>query len=92
MSKEVWTTCSTHHFYYQSTTRRVGKQACLVSIRTSRLNLDASCNENGPNLSSNPTPCFLVQIIVKCSKLMMMEARALLDFGTSTCYMDKELV
>jgi hypothetical protein len=57
-----------------------------------RLNLDASCNENGPNLSLDPTPYFLVPIIVKCNKLVTMEAQTLFDFGASTCFMDKELV
>jgi hypothetical protein len=56
-----------------------------------RLDLDASCNENGPNLFSNPTPYFLVLIIIKCSKLVMIEAQTLLDFGGLTCFMDKEL-
>jgi hypothetical protein len=57
-----------------------------------RLNLDASCNDNGPILSLSPMPCFLVPIIVKYSKLVTMEAQTLLNFGASTCFMDKELV
>ncbi len=57
-----------------------------------RLDLDASCNENGPILSSYPTQCFLVTIIVKCRKFMMMEAQTLIDFGAPTCFMDKKLV
>ncbi len=57
-----------------------------------RLDLDGSCNENGPNLSSDPTQCFLVPIIVKCSKFVTIEAQALIDFGTSTCFMNKELM
>jgi len=67
------------HLCYQPTTIGVGKPTCLVSIGTTRLDLDASCSENGPNLSLDPTPCFLVPIIVKCSKLVIMEAQALLD-------------
>jgi len=35
---------------------------------------------------------FLVPIIIKCNKLVMMEALTFLDFGTSTWFMDKELV
>jgi len=81
-----------HHLCYQSTTIRVGKKTCLISIGSMRLDLDASCNENGLNIYLNPTPCFLVLIIVKCSKLMTMEAQALFDYGTSTCFMDKKLV
>ncbi len=56
------------------------------------MDLDGSCNEDGPNLSLDPTPCFLVPMIVKCSKLVTMEAQTLFDCGTSTCFMDKELV
>jgi hypothetical protein len=59
---------------------------------TTKLDLNASCNENGPNLSSNLMPCFLVPIIVKCGKLMTMEAQTLHDYGTSTCFIDKKLV
>jgi hypothetical protein len=61
-------------------------------IKDRKVDLDASCDENGPNLSSDPTPCFLVIIIIKCSKLVMMEAQTFFDFGASTCFMDKELV
>jgi hypothetical protein len=63
-----------------------------ISIRTVRLDLNASCNENGPGLSLDPIPCFLILIIVKCNKLMMMEAQTLLDSNTSTCFMDEELM
>ncbi len=92
MSKEAWSTCSMCHLYYQSTTRGVGKWTFLVSKRTTRPDLDASCNENGFSLSLDPTPCFLVPIIVKCSKLITMEAQAFHDYGASTCFIDKELV
>jgi hypothetical protein len=81
-----------HHLCYQSTTKRVGKWACPISIGTTRLDLDASCNENGPNLYWNPTPCFLVLITIKCRKLVTMEAQALINYGASTCFMDKGLV
>jgi hypothetical protein len=57
-----------------------------------RLNLDASCNENGPILSLDLMPCVLVLIIVKSSKLVTMEAQTFLNSGASTCIMDKELV
>jgi hypothetical protein len=40
----------------------------------------------------NPTPCFLVPTIVKCNKLVMMEAQTLLYSYTSACLMDNELV
>jgi hypothetical protein len=53
---------------------------------------DASCNENGPNVFSNPAPCFLIPIIIKCNKLVIIEAQTFLDSNTLTCFMDKELV
>jgi hypothetical protein len=59
---------------YQSAIRGVGKQACLVSIGTTSLDLNVSCIKNCPILFSNPTPCFLIPIIVKCSKVVTMEA------------------
>jgi hypothetical protein len=80
------------HLCYQFTTKGVEKPTCLVLVETMRLDLDASCNENGLNLFLNPTPCFLVPIIVKCNNLVIMEAQALIDFDASTCFMDKELV
>ncbi len=55
-----------------------------------KLDLDASCNESGPNLSSNLAPYFLIPIIIKCIKLVTMEAWTFFDYGTSTCSMDKE--
>jgi hypothetical protein len=61
-------------------------------IKDREVDLDVSRDENGPNLCLDPAPCFLVPIIIKCSKLVMMEARTFFDFGTSTCFMDKELV
>ncbi len=57
-----------------------------------RLDLDASCNENGFNLYLDPTPCFVVPIIIKCNKLVTMEAQTLFDSNASTCFKDKELV
>jgi hypothetical protein len=60
--------------------------------RTIRLDLDTLCNKNGHNLSLDPTPCFLVPIIIKCNKLMTKEAQNFLDFNTLTCFIDKKLV
>jgi hypothetical protein len=56
------------------------------------LDLDASYNEYGPNLSSNLAPCFLVPIILKCSKLVIMQAQTLLDSSALACYMYKKLM
>jgi hypothetical protein len=74
-------------FFYKG----VRKRTCLILIRTTRLDLDASCNDNGPNLS-NPAPCFLVPIIVKCNKLVTMEAPTFRDSNSSTCFIDNELM
>jgi hypothetical protein len=57
-----------------------------------RLDVDASCNENGPNLFSDLTSCFLIPIIVKWSKLVTMEAQTFLDFGALICFIEKEMV
>ncbi len=65
-------------FCYQSTMRGVEKRACPLLMGIARLNFDASCNENACSLSSNPTPCFLLSIIVKCYKLLMTEAQTFL--------------
>jgi hypothetical protein len=56
-----------------------------------KLDVHASCDENGPQLFSAPTPCFLIPITIKCGKHMTMEAHALLDFGVSTCFIDKKI-
>jgi hypothetical protein len=67
-------------------TRGVEKQACVVSVETMRLNFDTSCNENGSNLSLDLTLYFLVPIIVKCNKLVTMEAQTFFDFKALTCF------
>jgi len=48
--------------------------------------------KNSPNLFSNPTPCFLLPIMIKCNKSTTMKTKTLLDFGAFTCFIDKELV
>jgi hypothetical protein len=40
-----------------------------------RLDINASCDENGPILFLDSTPCFLILIIIKCNKLMVMETQ-----------------
>jgi len=92
MSKKTWTACSLYHLCYQSTIRGVEKRTCLISIRIAKLDLNASCNENGHSLSSNPTSCFLVPVIIKCNKFMTTKAQTLLNYCTLACFMDKELV
>jgi hypothetical protein len=39
------------HLCFQSTTKGVEKQACPVLIGIVRMDLDASCDENGPSKS-----------------------------------------
>jgi hypothetical protein len=92
VSKEAWTTCAMCHLYYQSTTRGIKTWACQISIDIARLDLDASCNDNGLAYFQTQHHVFLVPIIVKCNKLVMMEAQTFLNFGASTCFMDKEVV
>lgn len=45
-----------------------------------------------PNLFLDPTPCNLLLITIKCKKFTTMNIQALFDFGSSTCFIDKELV
>jgi hypothetical protein len=87
MSKKMLSTCNTCHFCYQPTTKRVEKQTCQVSIGTTRLHLDASCNENGLSLFLDLAPCFLVPVIVEYSKLVTMEAKTLLNYNILTSLM-----
>jgi hypothetical protein len=55
------------------------------------LDLDASCNDNGSNLS-NLAPCFLLPIIVKCNKLVTMETPTFFDSNSSAYFVDNELM
>jgi hypothetical protein len=49
------------------------------------------CIMYGPNLYSYLAPCFLVIIIVKCNKLVIMEAQTFFYFSALMCFIDKEL-
>jgi hypothetical protein len=44
----------------------------------------------GPNLPSDLAPYFLVPIIVKCNKLVIMEAQTLFYSSALACFIDKE--
>ncbi len=57
-----------------------------------RLDFNASCVQNGPTLSSKPTPCFLLPIMIKGGKSMIMQTHSLFGSRASTCFIDKELV
>ncbi len=55
-------------------------------------NLDASCDQNGLNLFSNPTLCFVLSIKTKCNKSTIMKIKTFFDYGASTWFIEKELV
>jgi hypothetical protein len=57
-----------------------------------KLDLDTSCVQNGLNLPSNPTLGFLLPIMIKYIKSMMMETKTLLDFGAFACFINKDLM
>jgi hypothetical protein len=57
-----------------------------------KLDLDASCVQNDPTLSSKPTPYFLLPIIIKGGKSMIVQTQTLLDSRASACFINKELV
>jgi hypothetical protein len=68
--------CNTHPRPLLSTPSwRFWKWGCLVSIRIVKLDFDASCDWNGPNLFSNPTFCLLFLIAIKCNKSMTMKTK-----------------
>jgi len=69
LSKEMCSSCNTHHnFYHYLRARREGKQRHLVSIGTVRLDFDASCIQNNLALSLEPATCFLLPITIKGGK------------------------
>lgn len=57
-----------------------------------RMELNVSYYKNGHNLSLDPTPCFLIPIIIKSYKVVTMETQALVDYGAFACFTNKELV
>jgi hypothetical protein len=57
-----------------------------------RLDLDASCVQNGPSLLLDPTPYFLLPIMIKYDKSTTMETKALFDFSAYACFINKELM
>jgi hypothetical protein len=56
-----------------------------------KLDFNASCVQNGPTLSSKPTPCFLLPIMIKGGKSTIVQTQSL-NSRPSTCFIDKELV
>jgi hypothetical protein len=45
----------------------------------------------GPILTSEASPCFIVPLLVKTDS-SSIKVHALLDYGTSACFMDKDFV
>ncbi len=90
LSKETCSTCSIcHNFYHYPKAKRKRKQKHPISVRIVRLDFDASCIQNVPTLSSKPTPCFLLPIMIKGGKSTTMWTQAFLNLGASTCFINK---
>ncbi len=93
LSKEMCSTCSTcHNFYHYPRAKKEGKRGRLISIAIVKLDLDASCIQNGPTLSLELTPCFLLPITINNGKSMIVRTQALLDSKASACFNNKKLV
>jgi hypothetical protein len=63
-----------------------------MRMGTMRLDLDASCKLNGPNLSLNPTPCILSPIVIKCNKSTTMKIETFILSNASTSFINKKLM
>jgi len=59
--------------YHCPRARREGKLEHLVLIGTVRLDLNASCVQNGLTLFSKPTPCILLLITIKGDESTTMQ-------------------
>ncbi len=87
----TWTIFSTSFKFTCKLTSMFWHKTIRLGIKL-WLDLSASCNQNGPHLFSNPTPCFLLPITIKCKRSTTMKIEALFDSSASTCFIDKELV
>jgi hypothetical protein len=56
-----------------------------------RLEKVAESLSKGPILTSEASPCFTVPLIVKMDS-SSIKVHALLDFGASACFMDKDFI
>jgi hypothetical protein len=65
------------------------KRECLVIVGTMRLDATKS-KEKGLFVSSDPTPCFIFHVYIKTLDCEFSDD-ALLDKGSSTCFMDNIL-
>jgi hypothetical protein len=57
-----------------------------------RLDLNASCVQNGPTLSSELAPYFLLPITIKGGKSMIVQTQTLIESKAFACFNDKKLV
>ncbi len=57
-----------------------------------RLDLNASCVQNGLPLFSKPTSCILLPITIKGDESTTVQTQTLFNLGEFACFIDKELV
>ncbi len=81
-----------HNFYHYPRARRKAKWRRQVLVGIVRLDLNASCVQNGFTLSLGLAPCFLLPIMIKGGKSTTMRTQTVLDSRASSCFIDKELV
>ncbi len=93
LSKEMCSTCNTHHnFYHYPMAKRKGKGGRPVSIGTLKLDLNPSWVQNNPTLFSKLAPCFLLPIIIKGDKSTTVWTQTFINSRAFACFIDKELV
>jgi hypothetical protein len=69
----------------------IGKRRCQITVWTVRLEKVAQSLIKGPILTSEASLYFIVLLIVKMDS-SNIKVHALLDSGTSACFMDKDFV
>jgi len=67
--------------------KRLGKRQCPIIVGTVQLTNDKQ--SIGPILSFEPSPCFLVPLLLKLNS-RSVKTKALSDFGASTYFIDKD--
>ncbi len=90
MSKEMWSTYNTCHFYCKAITWWIKKQMHVFNFTRD--------DEFGPwcvmwwkwsQIIFGPNTIVLVTNIVKCNKFVVMETQTFFDFGTFACIITK---
>ncbi len=92
LSQKTTIIYSSDHFHSHATSSRFRKWGCPILIRILRLDSNTSCVQNGPSLLLDPTPCFLLPIMIKYDRSMTMDTKALLDSTVSAYFINKELM